>query len=248
MKTIGIIGGLGPMATVYFLECITRMTAAEKDQEHPRVFLESIPDIPDRTGFILGKSTDNPLPLMTEAGKSLERIGAEFIAVPCVTAHYFYDALSRELQIPLIHLTRVLAEDIRKKGIRRVGIMATSGTVESRVLEMELERQGIESVVPDESMQKIVMNIIYDQIKKDAPVQWGDVEQVCDALKSQGAEKIILGCTELPLLKKSVCQAENDALRQTLFGDCIDVLEVLAQKVVLESGAALKEEFWDVIG
>lgn len=248
MKTIGVIGGLGPMATVYFLECITRMTAAEKDQEHPRVFLESIPDIPDRTDFILGKSTDNPLPLMIEAGKSLERIGADFVAMPCVTAHHFYDALSRELQIPLIPLTRVLAEDIRKKEICRVGIMATTGTMESGALETELERQGIESVVPDESMQKILMDIIYGQIKKDAPVQWEDVERICDALKSRGAEKIILGCTELPLLKKSVWRAENDALTQMLFGDCIDVLEVLAQKAVLKSGAVLKEEFWDVIG
>ena len=132
MKTIGIIGGLGPMATVYFLECITRMTEAERDQEHPRVFLESLPDIPDRTDFILGKSGEDPLPLMVQAGQSLERMGADFIAMPCVTAHYFYDALSRELGIPLIPLTRLLSEDIRRKGIGRVGIMATSGTLESR--------------------------------------------------------------------------------------------------------------------
>lgn len=248
MKTIGVIGGLGPMATVYFLECITRMTAAGRDQEHPRVYLESMPDIPDRTDFILGKSGDNPLPLMIQAGKSLERIGADFIAMPCVTAHYFYDALSRELQIPLIPLTRLLAEDIRKKGIRRVGVIATSGTLDSRALETELEGQGIECVVPDAALQEVVMDIIYGQIKKDALIQWKDVERVCHALKEQGGEKIILGCTELPLLKKSVWQAENDALSHMLFGECIDVLEVLAQKAVLESGAALKEAYQDVIG
>ena len=248
MKTIGIIGGLGPMATVYFLECITRMTAAERDQQHPRVFLEGVPDIPDRTDFILGKSGEDPLPLMIQAGKSLERIGADFIAMPCVTAHYFYDALSGELQIPLIPLTRLLAEDIRKKGIRRVGVMATSGTLDSRALERELDRQGIEAMVPDDALQEIVMDIIYGQIKKDAPIRWKDVERVCDALIGQGAEKIILGCTELPLLKKSVWRAENDALSRMLFGECIDVLEVLAQKAVLESGAMLKEEFQDVIG
>lgn len=247
MKTIGIIGGLGPMATVYFLECITRMTEAERDQEHPRVFLESLPDIPDRTDFILGKSGEDPLPLMVQAGQSLERMGADFIAMPCVTAHYFYDALSRELGIPLIPLTRLLSEDIRRKGIGRVGIMATSGTLESRALEMELERQGIQCLVPDGTLQEMVMDIIYGQIKKDAPIRWNDVERVCDVLIGQGAEKIILGCTELPLLKKSVWRAKNDALSHMLFGECIDVLEVLAQKSVLESGAVLKEEFQDVI-
>lgn len=247
MKTIGIIGGLGPMATVYFLECITRMTAVEKDQEHPRVFLESIPDIPDRTDYILGKSTDNPLPPMIEAGKSLEKMGADFITMPCVTAHYFYDALSRELQIPMIPLTRVLAEDIRNKGIEKVGIMATSGTIESKAIERELEKAGIQSVIPNAALQESLMNIIYGQIKKDAPIQWDDVERITHALKEQGAEKIILGCTELPLLKKSVWQAKKDALSHTLFGECIDVLEVLAQKAVLESGARLKEKYRDVI-
>lgn len=248
MKTIGIIGGLGPMATVYFLECITRMTAAERDQEHPRVFLESLPDIPDRTDYILGKSPDNPLPRMIEAGKSLEKMGADFITIPCVTAHYFYNALSRELDIPLIPLTRVLAEDICEKGIRRVGILATSGTIESKVVEKELDAQGISSVTPRGELQGLLMEIIYGQIKKDAPVQWNVVERVIDDLKGQGAEKIILGCTELPLLKKSVWQAENEALRRMLFGGCIDVLEVLAQKAVLESGAVLKEQYRDVIG
>ena len=248
MKTIGIIGGLGPMATAYFLECITRMTAAERDQEHPRIYMESVPDIPDRTDFILGRSAENPLPLMIQAGKSLEQMGADFIAMPCVTAHYFYDALSGELRIPLIPLTRLLAEDIRRKGMRRVGLLATSGTLDSRALEMELERQGIQCVVPDGALQELVMDIIYGQIKRDAPIQWKGVERVCDALKGQGAEKIILGCTELPLLKKSAWRAENEALSHMLFGECIDVLEVLAQKAVLESGAVLKEEYQDVIG
>lgn len=248
MKTIGIIGGMGPMATVYFLECITHMTAVEKDQEHPRVFLESIPDIPDRTDYILGKSTENPLPYMIEAGKSLVKMGADFLTMPCVTAHYFYEALSQELRIPLIPLTRVLAEDIQKSGIQRVGIMATSGTIQSKAIERELKRVGISSVLPDRDLQQILMNIIYGQIKKDAPIQWKDVERIGNELKKQGAEKIILGCTELPLLKKSVWQAENASLSQMLFGDCIDVLEVLAQKAVLESGAVLKDRYRDVIG
>lgn len=248
MKTIGIIGGLGPMATVYYLECITRMTSAERDQEHPRVFLESIPDIPDRTQYILGKSPDNPLPILIEAGMSLQKMGADFITMPCVTAHFFYDALSGELGIPLIPLTRVLAQDICEKGIRRVGILATSGTIESGVIERELEEQGISSVIPRGELQGVLMEIIYGQVKKDAPVQWDAVERVIDDLRDQGAEKMILGCTELPLLKKSVWQAENEALRRLLFEDCIDVLEVLAQKAVLESGAALRERYRDVIG
>lgn len=247
MKTIGIIGGLGPMATAYFFECITRMTSAQTDQEHPRVYIASVPDIPDRTAYILGKSTEDPLPFMIKAAKCLEKNGADFLAMPCVTAHYFYDALSEELHIPLIQLTRRLADDIREKGIRRVGIMATSGTIESRALERELQKAGIESVVPADGLQEVLMDIIYGQIKKDMPIRWGDVERVISNLTDQGAEKIILGCTELPLLKKSVWQAESESLSRMLFGNCIDVLEVLAQKAVLESGARLKDQYTDVI-
>ena len=95
MKKLGIIGGLGPMATAYFLQLLTRMSDAASDQEHMEILLHSKPQIPDRTRFILGQSPENPLPRMIEIGIGLKEQGAELIAIPCVTAHYFQKSWKR---------------------------------------------------------------------------------------------------------------------------------------------------------
>ncbi|MDD7402648.1 MAG: amino acid racemase [Butyribacter sp.] len=237
MKTIGVIGGLGPMATVYYLELITKMTDAASDQEHPRIVLKSTPDTPDRTSYIIGESDENPLPFLIDAGKELLRMGADFITVPCVTAQYFYKELTEALGAPVISLCGNIAEDIYRKGIKKVGILATSGTIKSRVMEKSFQEKGIDCVVPDEQLQQDVMKIIYGQIKKGEPVDLELFLKIGDALSQQGAEKLILGCTELSLIKKLHPLDER----------FVDVLEVLAQKAVLFSGAPLKKEYLDVI-
>lgn len=243
MKTIGIIGGLGPMATVYYLEQITRMTDAAKDQEHPRVFMLSQPDIPDRTAYILGESEENPLPVLLQAAQNLQELGADFITIPCITAHYFYEDLTKQLEIPVIHLPRCVARDVAAKGIQRVGLMATAGTIRSQVLAREFEAAGVEVLVPDADRLKLLMQIIYEQVKKGMPVNWESFHDVAVSLQERGAEKLILGCTELPLLKRNIAASDSgmtDEIRQILTQDCIDVLEVLARHAVLDSGAPLK--------
>lgn len=247
MKTIGIIGGLGPMATVYYLELITRMVDAAKDQEHPRILLESLPDTPDRTAYILKDSTEDPLPVLLEAAKGLQGLGADLLTIPCITAHYFYDAISEQTEIPLLHLPRSVAQDAAAKGVRKAGILATTGTIRSRVLEQELLAAGVEPLTPEADMQDLVMQIIYGQIKKGVPVQWDMVRTVMESMLERGAEKLILGCTELPLLKRDLAQAEDAAVKKLLRQDCIDVLEVLAQHALLEAEAPLKAEYLDVI-
>lgn len=240
MKTIGIIGGLGPMATVYYLELITRMTVADTDQEHPRIMIESIPDTPDRTAYILGKSSENPVPFLIKAGKELEKLGADFLAIPCVTAQFFYDEMQSAFNIPLLSLCANVADDIAAKGIKKVGILATSGTIESGVLEKHFKSRDIEVEIPDREKQDIVMEVIYEQVKKGRDVRWDMLHDVADSLMEKGAEKIILGCTELSLLKRDDSKCAFD----TRF---VDVLDVLAQKTVIASGAKLNEKYKDVI-
>nr|MBP3598556.1 amino acid racemase [Eubacterium sp.] len=237
MKTIGIIGGLGPMATVQYLEMVTKMTDVTRDQEHPRLLLTSIPDTPDRTEFILGKSNESPLPHMVRAGRQLAEMGADFVTIPCVTAQYFYEELVDALPVPVISLCGNVAEDVAAKGIRKVGLLATSGTIESKVLEQEFAKAGVEAMVPEAAEQELVMTVIYDQIKKGTSVNWNMVNQVRDSLLDRGAEKLILGCTELSLLKKE----------KELGSQYVDVLEVLAQKTVLASGAALLKEYVEIV-
>lgn len=237
MKAVGVIGGLGPMATIYYLEQITKMTDAKKDQEHLKIFMESIPDTPDRTAYILGKSTASPLPAFIKAGQELASLGAGFLAIPCVTAHYFYEQLCENLQIPVLSLCVDTAKEIAAKKVKKAGILATGGTIQGRLLEQEFERYGIESVYPDPVMQRLVMEIIYDKIKRGTYPDREDIVKISHSLLEKGAQKIILGCTELSLLKKKF---PLDAL-------FVDMLEILAQKTVLFSGAPLKEAYKNII-
>lgn len=237
MKTAGIIGGLGPMATVHYLERITTMTDARRDQDHLKICMLSVPQTPDRTQFISGKSDENPLLSLIRAGNTLAVAGADFITIPCVTAHYFYQSLSEALPVPVISLCAETAHALAEKNIKKVGILATDGTRRSRVLEQELGKTDISVIYPDPDMQQTVMDIIYKQIKSGETAHRESFIKTTRSLIENGAQKIILGCTELCLLKKEF----------QLSPLYVDVLEVLAQKTVLYSGAPLKETYRDVI-
>ena len=100
------------MATVYYLELLTRMVDTMVDQGHPRILLQSISDSPDRTAYITGKSTQSPLPLLVETARSLQNAGADFLTIPCVTAHYFYEQLTQAVDIPIINLVEETAEQV----------------------------------------------------------------------------------------------------------------------------------------
>lgn len=237
LKTIGVIGGLGPMATVYYLEQITRMTDAKRDQDHPRIIMVSIPNTPDRTEYILDKGKKSPLPCLIRAGKDLVRMGVDFITVPCVTAQYFYQELCEALCVPVISLCANIADEIAARQIQTVGILGTNGTIHSHVLEREFEKVGVAVVVPDQEGQHIIMRIIYEQVKNGCKADMENFYQVSNSLLEFGAEKIILGCTELSLLTKQIKERTH----------YVDVLEVLAQKAVRLSGATLRDEYENVI-
>lgn len=237
MKTLGIIGGLGPMATVYFMELIIRMTDVKADQDHIRIYLQSLPDTPDRTDYICGKSDKNPLPFFVKSGISLAEQGADFIAIPCVTAQYFYKELTENIPRPVIHLVAGLIDEVKEKGIRKVGVLATNGTIQSRILQNQLNESGIDVILPEKAGQDIVMDIIYNQIKAGKPVKLEQFLQIGNELLERGAERIILGCTELSLIKRDF----------PLDSTYIDVLDVLAKNTVLYSGAPLKKEYQNLI-
>lgn len=225
------------MATVYYLEMITKMAKVSKDQEHPRLLLQSIPDTPDRTDYIIGKSKENPLPHLVRAGKQLQQMGADFIAIPCVTAQYFYNELKQEFEVPVISLCESVAEDMAEKNISSVGLLATSGTIESKVLETKFLEKGIQVHIPTEEEQEKVMALIYGQIKAGKQIQWESFYQVSDSLL-QKAQRLILGCTELSLLKKE----------RELASYYVDMLEVLAQKTLLAAEVPLLSQYKDLIG
>lgn len=230
---LGVLGGLGPMATAYYLELVVRMTDAKRDQDHPEIIIMNIPTIPDRTAYIMGDSQEDPGQPMISLGKELKRLGAEVIATPCVTAHYFHERLQTEIGLPVIHVIERTAALIREQGIRRVGLMATDGTVQSGIFQQKLEQAGLETVLPDGQAQQGVMALIYNQIKAGLPADMELFAQIRDSLRCAGAEVVILGCTELSLLKK----------QQDLGTGILDVLDVLAKESVLACGKPVKPEF-----
>lgn len=230
---LGVIGGLGPMATAYYMELVIRMTAVRRDQEHPEMIVMNVPTIPDRTAYILGKSKENPMIPMIKLGKQLKNLGATVIATPCVTAHYFHEDLQSGIGLPVIHVIRSTASLLRTAGIRRVGLMATDGTVQSGIFQKEIEDAGMELVLPSEGGQRGVMALIYDQVKAGIQPDLALFAAIRDELRRSGAEVVVLGCTELSLLKKE----------QDLGEGILDVLDVLARESVAACGKPVKPEY-----
>lgn len=231
--SLGIIGGMGPMATAYFMELVIQMTKADSDKEHLEMIIYNCPEIPDRTAYIIGKSEDSPLPKLLEIGKRLKEQEVSCIAMPCMTAHYFHTNL-QEIGVPIIHGIRETVQLLKKSGVKRAGIMATDGTISSGIFQKELEEQGITAVLPDEIHQRKVMDMIYKDIKAGHMPSEEQVEKVKQYfLEGQGAEVVILGCTELSLLKKEY----------NLGSGVIDTLEVLAKKSVETCGKTVNPEY-----
>ena len=236
-KIIGVIGGMGPIATSHYMELIIRMTDAEVDQEHLDMIIYNIPSIPDRTEYILDHSKPNPLPEIIRIGKKLEEAGADYLCMPCITAHNFAKTLEQEFTHPFINIVEETAAYLNNKGITKAGIMATDGTVHSGLFQKAFEKYGIEPVIPSPEMQKNVMHIIYQNVKANIPAELDRFESVEKELKANGAQAIILGCTELSLVKRD----------EKIGSGFLDGMEVLAQTTVRLCGCKVKEKYLELI-
>lgn len=232
-KILGVIGGLGPIATAHFMELVINMTDVDRDQEHLPMIVYNMPFIPDRTAYILDNTKENPLPKMLEIGRTLQEQGATCIAVPCVTAHYFMDSLEDGIRTPLINGVRETVAHLKENGITKVGIMATDGTIRSGIFRKELENQGLVAIAPSTDAQKDVMHLIFNNVKAGKPAEMDRFLSAAEDLRKQGAEAIILGCTELSLIKRD----------HKIGLGFIDAMEVLARQSVLSCDKPLKKEY-----
>lgn len=236
MKKLGIIGGLGPMATAYFLQLLTQMSDAATDQEHMEIYMISKPSIPDRTEYILGLNDRSPAVEMSETGEQLKALGADLLVMPCITGHYFHREIERTAGIPLIDAIRETTDYLGSRRIKKVGILATEGTIKSGLFQCALENQKIKCVIPDEAGQKKITDIIYKEVKAGKTVHMENFEAVSEILWGQGVEVILLGCTELSLLKRDYPIGKG----------YLDVMEVLAAKTV-DICNHLKQEYGELI-
>ena len=234
-QMVGILGGVGPMATVYFMEMLLRMTDAQKDQDHLNMLVSNHATIPDRTAYILGESQDSPLEDMTADAQMLEAAGCGFVVLPCNTAHYFFEKIQQSIRIPLLNIIQETVAACRRQnpGIEQIGVMATEGTVFSDTYGLECARQGLRCVYPEAGMQKRVDEIIYDRVKAGRDVPREEFLSVVDSLREQGCGAVALGCTEL-----SVAFADLGLAGER--PDVVDSLSALAERTILFAGKRLR--------
>ena len=230
---LGIVGGVGPAATVDFMDKVVRNTPAGRDQEHIKMVVEQNPQIPDRTANLLHEGTDPTVALLATC-RRLEAEGAKAIAIPCNTAHAFVAAIQPCLATPIVNMLTETIAHIRTRygGDKPVGLLATAGTVQSRVYHAAAEQAGIRLIVPEPAFQSKVMNAIYGEYGVKAGFIDGeckaDLLAAAEHLAQAGAEILILGCTELPLLFPQCHQIELDGRTVAL----IDPTDILARRCV----------------
>jgi len=230
-KVLGIIGGVGPLATMLLGEMIVKRTKANTDQQHVNMVITNNTSIPDRTTYILDRSKANPVPVMISDAAKLKSIGAEVIAVPCNTAHSFYHEIQQGADMQVLHMINETAKRAAQIGAKKVGILATTGTLTTSVYQLACQNSGVQPIVPDEETQEMVMSIIYDDVKAGRPVDFLKWQQIINKLEGLGCDRIILGCTELSIVKKEL----------NLDDTYIDSLMVLAESAILACGYELND-------
>jgi aspartate racemase len=233
-QTIGVLGGLGPEATLQCYGNIIANTPAQKDQDHLRVIIDSNPKVPDRNAAIAGRG-ESPVPMLLEGCRALKRAGADFIIVPCVLAHLFLDEVQTQIELPILSVFDAVTEAIIRNhpAVTTVGLMGTIGMIEGGLFQKRLGEDGIKTVIPNDAAQNRVMAAIYD-IKNSRPDRSreeisADLVEAAQSLVNRGpdaAQAIIAGCTEIPLALK----------QEHLPVPYLDSLNILARAAIRRAG------------
>ena len=218
-EILGVLGGMGPEATVDFMEEVIDLTPADRDQDHIEMMVVNDPKIPDRTEAIL-EDGESPVPKLGRDTRKLESLGSDMIAVPCNTFHYFIDDVRDFVNIPIINMIEETGNYLMENGASKVGLLSTSGTVKTRIYHDVLEPKGLTLITPDDLSKEMRATYLVKAGEKD---ESRDIlmEEANDLL-DRGADTIIAGCTEIPLVLKDV---EFELVNPT---------RILAMKVVKE--------------
>lgn len=232
-KTLGILGGVGPLATIYFADLVIKMTDAKSDQEHIPMVILNHASIPDRTAYILDRTKPNPVPVMVADAKQLQNDGCDFIVIPCNTAHFFFDEIQKNVKVPLINILEETVAYAQKSvpNLKTIGILATEGTITSGAYQNVIQQHGLDFCVPSQEDQDSLMHIIYDQVKAGEKVDICEFLRIVGELKKAGSDAVILGCTELSIIKKDFNLNKPDI---------VDSMECLARASILACGKNIK--------
>ena len=226
-KIIGILGGMGPEATLDLFQKIIKFSPAGKDQDHFRIIIDNNPKIPDRTAAILAKR-ENPLPALQETAQNLEKAGADFIIMPCNTAHYFISEIQKSIKIPILNMIKETAHHVKSifPSVKNIGLLATKGTYKTKLYNSFFNAKNIEILIPTPPEQDKIMDLIF--MVKSGILSEEMKSQIINISEEQikkGAQAIIAGCTEIPLILKD----------KDIKVPIIDPTNILAKRAVEEA-------------
>ena len=219
-KVVGIIGGLGPYATLDTFKKLLDSTPVTVEQDHIHVIIDSNSKIPDRTAAVSAGQGDRVRDKLIETAKTLQAAGCDFLILPCNSAHYFYDDLARAVDIPVLNIIEEVVKHIRgtHPDTKKIGVISSGLTNEAGLYDKYFKRGGFTAVKPDKAGQDRVSKAI-EAVKLNAQTAQTKeaVLGVIDGLVAQGAEGVVLGCTELQLLV-------GDADAEIPLYDSVDIL------------------------
>jgi aspartate racemase len=200
-QILGVLGGMGPLASAQFMVRLTQLTRAARDQDHIPAVLWSDPRVPDRTAGRLRGGAD-PLPWLLRGLEGLQRAGCKAIAIPCNTAHGWYDQMQNAAQVPILHIVDAAAAELRRSGViaGTIGVIGTQATLAMRLYQDRLSAQGWDCIVPDqEQMDRLVSPAIAKVKANRLADAYGPLAAAVRGLIQRGARLVVLGCTEIPL-------------------------------------------------
>lgn len=200
-RLLGVLGGMGPLASAQFMLRLTLLTPATRDQEHVPTVLWSDPRVPDRTANLLHGGED-PLPWLLRGVRGLRHAGCGAIVVPCNTAHRWYDAVAEAAGVPIPHIVDAAATDLRRIGVGRgvIGVMGTEATLHMRLYQDRLIEQGWECITPSQDQLQRLVSPGIALVKANRVAEaFAPLVEVVNDLASRGARAVVLGCTEIPL-------------------------------------------------
>ena len=227
---LGVLGGMGPQATQVFYQFVLDRTDAARDQDHLPAVILSDTGIPDRTAAILSGDTEELYQRLLKDAKTLEACGCTVLAIPCNTSHYFADRLQGDIGVPIIHMLREAAAALAAQGKKHPGILATDGTIQTGLYQKECAAVGMEAVAPDPDTQKLVMSIIYDEIKQGEKGSREKFAHIDKAIRRAGCDCAILACTELSVF----------STYHPLPSFYLDAMMVMAERAVERCGYPLR--------
>lgn len=230
-RRLGVLGGMGPLASADFFKKLIAATPAQKDSEHIPLIMYSVPQIPDRVTPILHAAGPSPLPAMVEGVRTLEAAGAECIAIPCITAHHWYDELCQAAAVPIIHIADATCAAMVTQGVRGdVALLATDATVHSGFFQQRLQNAGFGVVLPStEEMQELVLPAIACVKRHDLAGALTLAREAAQRLLARDLQRVVLACSELP--------SALEGADASLTAHCVDTLDALARACVAWSMA-----------